>query len=309
MKNLQAVFDEFAKTTMFSGEKYVVGFSYGADSSVLLTLAQNYAKRNNIILDAVFFKHNDDIIKNEDEIETKCQKYCNVLDVNLSVINLDLSPIMEKNQSAEAAGHIARFAWFNNSDYEKVLLGHHLDDQCETIMMNIFRGAGRGMSGMKEVDSKIIRPLLKVSKMEILEYAKSNSIPWYDEPSNLDTYYTRNFWRNLVLPQIGEYYSKYREQLVHFAKKQLHMQEVAMELALIDGLEKLLNNEVIEVVKKESRIKNVVEQYLYSTGKSLQAQHWKQCWVQVANSKKFVFIPFQLEFVVKESVVKIRRTF
>jgi tRNA(Ile)-lysidine synthase len=125
--------------------------------------------------------------------------------------------------------------------FSATLLAHHADDNIETLMMNFFRGTGlRGLTGMPEgnLDEKFfLRPLLKVRRAEITQFAKDNGLQWVEDSSNASSKYTRNFFRNELLPAIRKVYPQVDDNL----------------LSTIDRLKKTdaLYNIALEEIKKK----------------------------------------------------------
>ena len=101
---------------------------------------------------------------------------------------------------------------------DKIALGHHMQDQAETILLNIFRGAGlSGACGMEYIrDSVYIRPLLDTSKTEIKAYVGANDIPFVEDETNLQNDYSRNYIRNMVMPLIRSKWSNIEANLCNF---------------------------------------------------------------------------------------------
>lgn len=102
-----------------------------------------------------------------------------------------------------------RYSWFHellsNHDIDFILTAHHMNDQAETIMLNLIRGTGlKGLAGMQHSNEKIIRPLLPYSKSAILNYCIEYDIPYRDDSSNAELKYTRNKIRHKVLPLLSE---------------------------------------------------------------------------------------------------------
>ena len=94
-----------------------------------------------------------------------------------------------------------------SSGFDEVATGHNADDNAETVLLNLFRGAGvQGLSGIPVYrdDKKIIRPLLFAQRREIEQYARRNSIAFRTDSSNATDHYTRNFIRHQILPPIQE---------------------------------------------------------------------------------------------------------
>lgn len=120
--------------------------------------------------------------------------------------------------SVEMAARDLRYSWFEEIrqliDFDWILVAHHLDDQAETFFLNLARGTGiAGLTGMKPVNGKIVRPLLFASGTEIENYAADNSLPYRDDSSNAVTDFQRNKIRHLVIPLMQELNPAFREGL------------------------------------------------------------------------------------------------
>ncbi len=84
-----------------------------------------------------------------------------------------------------------------------ILTAHHADDNIETVVMNFFRGTGLyGLRGMQNIHDKIFRPLLPFRKVDILNYVSDNKLTFVEDSSNASIYYTRNYFRNELLPAV-----------------------------------------------------------------------------------------------------------
>jgi tRNA(Ile)-lysidine synthase len=113
----------------------------------------------------------------------------------------------DSKQSTEAAARQARYEFFEKISKQtgcnKTALGHHKNDQAETMLMNLIRGAGPpGLSGMRSKRGPYIRPLLNVSRAEIEQFALENEIVFREDESNLDERFTRNHIRHSIMPQL-----------------------------------------------------------------------------------------------------------
>lgn len=108
--------------------------------------------------------------------------------------------------SIQMAARKLRYEWFNyisnSENYNFIAVGHHLDDSIETFFINLIRGTGiKGLLGIVQ-NNKIIRPLLKIPKYDIIKYAKINKLEWRNDFSNNNNIYLRNHIRNIILPKI-----------------------------------------------------------------------------------------------------------
>ena len=109
--------------------------------------------------------------------------------------------------SVEEAGRVERYVFFERaakiSGVSRIALAHHADDNIETFLMRVMRGAGiRGLCGIPPVRDNIIRPFIDVSKAEILDYCKRNNLQYRQDATNLENRFTRNRIRNLLLPAL-----------------------------------------------------------------------------------------------------------
>lgn len=119
----------------------------------------------------------------------------------------------DRKISLEEAGRIARYSFFRETAAQYstsgetvyIAVAHHREDQAETILMNLFRGSGpEGLCGMRPRNKDIIRPLLFASKEEIKTYLREKSIEYAEDATNQENHFTRNRWRNQILPLISE---------------------------------------------------------------------------------------------------------
>jgi tRNA(Ile)-lysidine synthase len=111
--------------------------------------------------------------------------------------------------SIQMAARELRYAWFEKiraeNGYDSIAVAHNLDDNIETLLINLVRGTGiAGLAGMRVLSDKIIRPLLFATREEITEYCTSNGIIYREDRSNADTKYVRNKIRHLVIPVLKE---------------------------------------------------------------------------------------------------------
>lgn len=113
----------------------------------------------------------------------------------------------ERKISIQMAARELRYDWFDqtldNHDFDILVTAHHRDDQDETILLNFIRGTGlKGLVGMSAKNGNRVRPMLSISKDEILTYAETHDLHWREDQSNLENKYHRNRIRNLILPEM-----------------------------------------------------------------------------------------------------------
>lgn len=128
----------------------------------------------------------------------------------------------EKKVSIQVAARELRYYWFNEllthhsrlTTQDYLLTAHHLDDNIETQLMNLFKGTGiSGLRGMLPKQGKIIRPLLFAKKEGLLEFAKEYDLKWVEDSSNESDKYSRNYIRHQVLPLIKKIYPETENNL------------------------------------------------------------------------------------------------
>ena len=262
MSNLNKTIHLFLqKLDYLDNKKIVVGFSGGADSTALMHLLKEKQPFFNYNLKAVFFSHEGSpLIENETVLQEHCINECNKMGIELVVHSLYLEK--QKKQSWESSGRIARMKFYKENPADYIFLGHHKDDQNETTMMQLFRGAGKGVLAMKKIEGFYCRPLLEHYKKDIYQYLTEKNLSWIEDSTNQHNEFTRNFWRNIGLPTIKKYYPQYSQQLDTFRQKTHEANELAYELAQVDGLTNLVSNNPVSIKNlSDLRIKNLVTHF------------------------------------------------
>ena len=225
MANLVKTVDEnvLKNGMIVEGDKILIAFSGGPDSTALLHVLSKLSKRRHFALAACYINHNirPQAIKKEIKF---CSNYCNRLKIPFLVMEANIPKIArEMKLSVEEAGRIFRKKALAVAAKEqkcaKIAFGHHLDDTVETILFRLFRGTGpQGLDPLKPVSDKIIRPFYNVTRKDIEQYLRKNRISWILDESNLQSQYSRNYIRNRIIPVIEKHFSsQYRKSLVNFA--------------------------------------------------------------------------------------------
>lgn len=205
-----------------AGEVIGVGVSGGIDSMCLLHFLNEHKQALDIDVVAIHINHG---IREESDDEARfvLQK-CREMGIRVYKFSIDSPKIAkDKRVSIETAAREGRYGVFEalarKDIVDKIALAHHQSDQAETILMHIFRGAGvAGAKGMEPVRDKIyIRPMLPVSKEEIINYASDNNIEYVEDSSNSDTSYARNYVRNIVMKDILKKWPNAIEAINNFA--------------------------------------------------------------------------------------------
>lgn len=205
------------------GEKVAVACSGGMDSMSLLHYLNSIKSQLHFSLCAVTIDHSLRETSHEDSVFVV--NYCKANDIPVYKYRVNAKQLAEdKNISVELAAREARYGIFSallrKNIVQKIALAHHQGDQAETILLNLFRGAGiTGAKGMEYVrDGKYIRPFLKTSKMDIKLYASNNEIPYVTDETNDNNEFARNYIRNLIMPLIRNKWKNVDANLCAFAE-------------------------------------------------------------------------------------------
>jgi tRNA(Ile)-lysidine synthase len=258
-----------------------VALSGGIDSVSLLDGLQQVAAERRLRLSALHINHG--LSPAAPQWEAFCRRLCAERGIEFACVRVRVE--RESGLGLEAAARKARYAAFAESGADYLALAHHLDDQIETFLIQLLRGAGaRGMSAMPTVSKdevgrmkdekgrtraegvesalpssfilhpsslssthpRILRPLLAVTRGQIEEYARARALKWVEDESNLDTALDRNFLRRDILPLIAARFPGYRETLARSARNLADAAALADALAEID-LQSVRDREALRV--------------------------------------------------------------
>jgi tRNA(Ile)-lysidine synthase len=249
----------------------MIGLSGGVDSVVLLHLLKGLSARFSWQLSALHVHHG--ISRNADEWARFCADLCARHHIPLRVEHVDIAPL--RAQGTEAAARKLRHAAFARQSCDFVALAHHADDQVETLLLQLLRGAGvRGASAMPQLAERagsvpLVRPLLHCSRQEILDYATAHQLQWIEDESNADDSYPRNFLRHRVLPLLCERFPAYRDTLARSARHFAEASSLLDELAQQDAAQ-TIDGEPLAVAALRAlsppRAKNLLRYFLHSLG-------------------------------------------
>ena len=188
-------------TNLFKkNEKLLLAISGGVDSVVLAHLLkeENY----NFSFAHCNFKLRG---KESEKDEAFCRKLAKKLNVKFYSHQFNVAEYKNENKiSTQMAARDLRYNWFNEvlkkEKLDFILTAHNANDVIETFLLNIVRGTGiNGLKGIKQVNGKVLRPILHIKKEKILHYAKKNKIKFRLDKSNLEAKYERNFIRLKVI--------------------------------------------------------------------------------------------------------------
>lgn len=220
------------KDTYLEGKNIVLGLSGGIDSVVLLHYLHTHFPKH---LRVVHCNHH--LSEHCDNWQIFCQKLCNKL--NIPYKNIDL--YLEKSSNIEENARKKRYFSLSCDLNQNEILctAHHQDDQAETLLLQLFRGAG--VAGLASMPSQKplglgvhYRPMLEINKQQVIDYATEQKLNWIEDDSNKNINFRRNLLRLEILPQLAKIYQNLTKSLARSTKHQSEALKLMRELAELD---------------------------------------------------------------------------
>lgn len=235
-----------------SNDKIIVALSGGADSVFLLKYLLDNKDVFNIQLCAVHVNHN---LRGDEAIadENFCISICKEWNVKLKVFSINVKDYSQINKlSIEEAARELRYAcleqYCSEVNFNKIATAHNLDDNAETIIQRMIEGTSiRGLCGIPiKRNNKFIRPILNISKKEIVSSLAASNIKYCIDSSNYDTDFKRNFIRNKILPLFIELNPSFKESIYRTSQINKGFYEFILEKSgyLIDNYVKFENQKL-----------------------------------------------------------------
>jgi len=215
-------------------ERVYLAYSGGLDSSVLLHLLVTNQHRYSLVPWHV----NHGLLEVAVRMEQFCVEQSQRYGLELRLDHLDLGNI-DSNIEAEARRQRYRLFAAANDAGSCIVTAHHADDQAETFLLNALRGSGsaglRGIARSRELGSGLLlRPLLEFSRQQLEDYASHHELAWFNDPSNRDNRFDRNYLRNEVIPAIRARWPQYQQALATTSRLQAETQQILDEVAQLD---------------------------------------------------------------------------
>ena len=264
------------------GRRLTLALSGGADSVALLDILTPLRARLPFSLSAVHVNHQ--ISPNAADWAEFCARLCAGNNIPLQVVEVDLR--RQPGESLEALARDARHRVFDQQQADFVVLAQHLDDQAETLLLQLLRGAGaKGLSAMGERREGLgvrgeegvemphcLRPLLDVPRRLILDYVALRGLHWVEDESNADVAYDRNYLRHRVMPELERRFPGYRATLARASRNLAESAQLMDDLARMDCALALVNGNLrVDVLRALSgaRARNLLRYWLAESGISM----------------------------------------
>ena len=277
----------------------LLALSGGLDSIVLLHLLAEARLAIPFQLHAMHVHHG--LSANADSWADFCTAQCGRLNVPMQVVHVNVAKnpdYKNSEQGIEAEARQLRYhALFNYVDDGKppefIVTAHHQDDQAETLLLQLFRGAGvKGLASMAALDKarRMLRPLLHVSRQTLHAYAMQHQLKWCDDESNDNTQYDRNFVRHEILPVLQSRFKSVKSVLARTARHMAEASELLEVLASQDAGHLLQNNSLCLQglsLLSVARVKNVLRWWFSQNGLAMPAtEHLNEIVDQLLHAKR-----------------------
>lgn len=261
-----------------------VGFSGGLDSTVLLhCLIHQPDLRDKLC--AVHVHHG--LSANADSWQACCQRFCRDYDIPLITRSVQIPVRSNIEEKARNARYQVFQALLGVED--GLILAHHAQDQAETLLLQLFRGAGiDGMAAMPDCiplqKGSLIRPLLQYTRLDLEHYAHDHGLNWVDDESNRDYSFTRNYLRHEIMPLLQEKWPGLITNVVRSTHHCQKAQDNLIDLAELDCPELVNCDRILAISSllclKRARIENVLRVWLKKNNVRMPSTKMLNCLVE-----------------------------
>lgn len=253
--------------------RLILAYSGGLDSSVLL-----HALTRQSQYPLAVWHINHGLQDNASDMESFAREQAKAYEVPCQIDRVHL----KGGENLEARAREARYQLFRDNLMlsDALVTAHHMNDQAETLLLNLLRGSGPdGLSAMAEITalgpSRIFRPLLGITRRQLEQYASDHELTWIDDPSNQDSRFDRNYLRHQVLPVVSERWSAAIPQIHRVAEFQQEAALLARDVAKKDFADAFIKRPFtdhsclkIDAIKslQDYRKKNLIRHWIQEQG-------------------------------------------
>ncbi len=221
---MQEIFNKIDRTVkkhnmLSHGDKVVVGVSGGADSMLLLSYLLSVREAYALTLTVANVEHGirgESSVKDSAFVESFCKK--NNVEFVIRRINAP-KEAKETGLGVEEYSRKVRYDFFSSLGADKIATAHNLSDSVETVLFRLSRGSSlKGISGIAPVRDSIIRPLIECTSDEVREYCDCNGIPYVVDETNSENAYSRNYIRNVIIPEFKRLNPSFEEAVIKLSE-------------------------------------------------------------------------------------------
>ncbi|MCW8825103.1 MAG: tRNA lysidine(34) synthetase TilS [Gammaproteobacteria bacterium] len=253
-------------------KRVVVALSGGVDSTVLLHLMRQLHQLHGLPLSAIHINHQ--LQTESNGWASHCAELCESWQIPVQIEQV----VVEKSgHGLESDARTARYQLFEKQleNGDILLQGHHSDDQAETVLMRLIRGSGvHGLAAIPEERElglgRVVRPLLTISRQQIVDYAEHHNLNWIEDPSNRDCTIERNLIRHELMPIIERQRGGVKKALVRSAEQLRESAQLLDQLAQLDlqtvQLEPLILDCAALLNHERGRCRNLLRYWIAGNG-------------------------------------------
>lgn len=272
------------------GSRLTIGYSGGLDSSALLYLLAGLRQTTGFSLAAVHIHHG--LSSQADVWAQHCVQVCRQLDVPLGIHRVDVQPAGE---GLEAAARAARYRVYLGLDTDFLVLAHHRDDQAETVLLQLLRGTGiKGLAAMPDArplaeGCVLLRPLLPLTRAEILAWATEHELGWIEDESNTDVRLARNALRHEVMPRLSGRFPDASKTLAQAAGQFAEAALLLDALADLDGRDAITSDGLALPMMSalpEPRARNLLRRFLEQSGVAVHQESLREALRQLLTARQ-----------------------
>lgn len=253
------------------GSRLVLGLSGGVDSVALLDMLLRLREEIGFDLSALHINHQ--LSTDAGRWAEFCRQLCQAKNIPIEVMPVSVA---RTGAGLEAAAREKRYRIFSEQQADYLVLAQHMDDQAETLLLQMLRGSGvKGLGAMPLIRNQhgcrggagplILRPLLERSRREIEAYARERGLQWVEDESNADIGFDRNFLRHEIFPKLEQRFPAYRTALLRASRNLAEASQLLDELAQADAETALSAGSLdLEAVGKlnQRRARNLLRYFL-----------------------------------------------
>jgi tRNA(Ile)-lysidine synthase len=240
------LYDFFSRHKISVDHGVVAAFSGGADSLALLLLLSTIVPKEKLL--AVYVNHR---LRPAMELETEEGlniDNCRVLGIPLRIVRLEQQQVMQlalsRGNGVEEAARILRYEALErvrtDVSFSYIATAHTADDQAETVLMRLLQGAGpSSMRGISVVSGPLVRPMLSMTRSDVMEIVKNSSLQWSEDSTNGDLHFLRNSIRHEIVPAVAHVFPQYRRALEMIAQRSVEYVE-ALAPQVVQAINRVL---------------------------------------------------------------------